>query len=151
MWSCYSSSLEFPPTCCLHTLASFSVSLIQSFLASFQLWLSGFWPRGSLGIMKQTLVSAPSAKKKTPLSTLREIPLSIHSSSAPMSLSSSPGALYSRKVTLDGEEVSLQIQDTPCVALQVTRGKQRDSSHVSIPEFSCAEWIDKLFCSYWTW
>ncbi|XP_038587241.1 ras-like protein family member 11A-like isoform X2 [Micropterus salmoides] len=28
------------------------------------------------------------------------------------------GALYSRKVTLDGEEVSLQIQDTPCVALQ---------------------------------
>lgn len=34
----------------------------------------------------------------------------------------SPGALYSRKVTLDGEEVSLQIQDTPCVALQVTNG-----------------------------
>uniref|UniRef100_A0A3P8T807 small monomeric GTPase n=1 Tax=Amphiprion percula TaxID=161767 RepID=A0A3P8T807_AMPPE len=30
----------------------------------------------------------------------------------------SAGALYSRKVTLDGEEVSLQIQDTPCVALQ---------------------------------
>uniref|UniRef100_A0A3B5LVD8 small monomeric GTPase n=1 Tax=Xiphophorus couchianus TaxID=32473 RepID=A0A3B5LVD8_9TELE len=29
------------------------------------------------------------------------------------------GALYSRKVTMDGEEVSLQIQDTPCVALQV--------------------------------
>ncbi|XP_037832457.1 ras-like protein family member 11A-like isoform X3 [Kryptolebias marmoratus] len=28
------------------------------------------------------------------------------------------GALYSRKVSLDGEEVSLQIQDTPCVALQ---------------------------------
>ncbi|CAB1453222.1 unnamed protein product [Pleuronectes platessa] len=28
------------------------------------------------------------------------------------------GALYSRKVTMDGEEVSLQIQDTPCVALQ---------------------------------
>ncbi|KAM9426414.1 ras-like protein family member 11A-like isoform 3-T3 [Pholidichthys leucotaenia] len=28
------------------------------------------------------------------------------------------GALYSRKVTLEGEEVSLQIQDTPCVALQ---------------------------------
>ncbi|XP_036072554.1 ras-like protein family member 11A-like isoform X4 [Oryzias melastigma] len=28
------------------------------------------------------------------------------------------GALYSRKVTLDGEEVSLQVQDTPCVALQ---------------------------------
>ncbi|XP_040037248.1 ras-like protein family member 11A-like isoform X2 [Gasterosteus aculeatus] len=28
------------------------------------------------------------------------------------------GALYSRKVALDGEEVSLQIQDTPCVALQ---------------------------------
>ncbi|XP_043953142.1 ras-like protein family member 11A-like isoform X2 [Gambusia affinis] len=30
----------------------------------------------------------------------------------------SAGALYSRKVTMDGEEVSLQIQDTPCVALQ---------------------------------
>uniref|UniRef100_A0A8C6TMW2 small monomeric GTPase n=1 Tax=Neogobius melanostomus TaxID=47308 RepID=A0A8C6TMW2_9GOBI len=29
------------------------------------------------------------------------------------------GALYSRKVTLDVEEVSLQIQDTPCVSLQV--------------------------------
>ncbi|XP_053714506.1 ras-like protein family member 11A-like isoform X2 [Synchiropus splendidus] len=28
------------------------------------------------------------------------------------------GALYSRKVTLEGEEVSLQIQDTPCVTLQ---------------------------------
>ncbi|XP_037336000.2 ras-like protein family member 11A-like isoform X2 [Pungitius pungitius] len=28
------------------------------------------------------------------------------------------GALYSRKVALEGEEVSLQIQDTPCVALQ---------------------------------
>uniref|UniRef100_A0A668TX46 small monomeric GTPase n=1 Tax=Oreochromis aureus TaxID=47969 RepID=A0A668TX46_OREAU len=32
------------------------------------------------------------------------------------------GALYSRKVMLDGEEVSLQIQDTPCVALQVNGG-----------------------------
>ncbi|KAI3376145.1 hypothetical protein L3Q82_016672 [Scortum barcoo] len=42
---------------------------------------------------------------------------SIHSSVHP-SLSLSTGALYSRKVTLDGEEVSLQIQDTPCVALQ---------------------------------
>lgn len=41
-------------------------------------------------------------------------------SSINRSLSFSPGALYSRKVTLDGEEVSLQIQDTPCVALQVT-------------------------------
>lgn len=41
-----------------------------------------------------------------------------HSSIRPVS----PGALYSRKVTLDGEEVSLQIQDTPCVALQVTNG-----------------------------
>lgn len=29
------------------------------------------------------------------------------------------GALYSRKITLDGEQVSLQVQDTPCVALQV--------------------------------
>ncbi|XP_028330668.1 ras-like protein family member 11A-like isoform X1 [Gouania willdenowi] len=28
------------------------------------------------------------------------------------------GALYSRKVTMEGEEVSLQIQDTPCVSLQ---------------------------------
>lgn len=43
---------------------------------------------------------------------------SVHSSVHPFS----PGALYSRKVTLDGEEVSLQIQDTPCVALQVTNG-----------------------------
>uniref|UniRef100_A0A3B3R5F2 small monomeric GTPase n=1 Tax=Paramormyrops kingsleyae TaxID=1676925 RepID=A0A3B3R5F2_9TELE len=29
------------------------------------------------------------------------------------------GALYSRKISLDGEVVSLQVQDTPCVALQV--------------------------------
>ncbi|XP_023672252.1 ras-like protein family member 11A-like isoform X1 [Paramormyrops kingsleyae] len=28
------------------------------------------------------------------------------------------GALYSRKISLDGEVVSLQVQDTPCVALQ---------------------------------
>lgn len=28
------------------------------------------------------------------------------------------GALYSRKISLDGEQVSLQVQDTPCVALQ---------------------------------
>lgn len=47
---------------------------------------------------------------------------SLHSFTC-LSLSVSVGALYSRKVTLDGEEVSLQIQDTPCVALQVTRGK----------------------------
>ena len=33
--------------------------------------------------------------------------------------SSIPGALYSRKITLDGEQVSLQVQDNPCVALQV--------------------------------
>ncbi|TNN37473.1 Ras-like protein family member 11A-like [Liparis tanakae] len=52
------------------------------------------------------------------------IPSSLHplipSSPHPFisSPSFSPGALYSRKVTLDGEEVSLQIQDTPCVALQ---------------------------------
>lgn len=45
----------------------------------------------------------------------------IHSSTCPP-LSFSTGALYSRKVTLEGEEVSLQIQDTPCVALQVTNG-----------------------------
>uniref|UniRef100_A0A8C6TRG6 small monomeric GTPase n=1 Tax=Neogobius melanostomus TaxID=47308 RepID=A0A8C6TRG6_9GOBI len=32
------------------------------------------------------------------------------------------GALYSRKVTLDVEEVSLQIQDTPCVSLQDDEG-----------------------------
>uniref|UniRef100_A0AAZ3RZY0 small monomeric GTPase n=1 Tax=Oncorhynchus tshawytscha TaxID=74940 RepID=A0AAZ3RZY0_ONCTS len=30
-----------------------------------------------------------------------------------------PGALYSRKINLDGEQVSLQVQDTPCVSLQV--------------------------------
>lgn len=29
------------------------------------------------------------------------------------------GALYSRKINLDGEQVSLQVQDTPCVSLQV--------------------------------
>ncbi|XP_016096419.1 ras-like protein family member 11A-like [Sinocyclocheilus grahami] len=28
------------------------------------------------------------------------------------------GALYSRKIHLDGEQVSLQVQDTPCVSLQ---------------------------------
>ncbi|KPP71308.1 ras-like protein family member 11A-like [Scleropages formosus] len=28
------------------------------------------------------------------------------------------GALYARKITLDGEEVTLKVQDTPCVALQ---------------------------------
>ncbi|XP_006632792.1 ras-like protein family member 11A-like [Lepisosteus oculatus] len=28
------------------------------------------------------------------------------------------GALYSRKINLEGEQVSLQVQDTPCVALQ---------------------------------
>uniref|UniRef100_A0A9J7ZHL9 small monomeric GTPase n=1 Tax=Cyprinus carpio carpio TaxID=630221 RepID=A0A9J7ZHL9_CYPCA len=28
------------------------------------------------------------------------------------------GALYSRKIDLDGEQVSLQVQDTPCVSLQ---------------------------------
>ncbi|XP_026864528.2 ras-like protein family member 11A-like isoform X2 [Electrophorus electricus] len=28
------------------------------------------------------------------------------------------GALYSRKISLDGEQVSLQVQDTPCVSLQ---------------------------------
>ncbi|XP_036379057.1 ras-like protein family member 11A-like [Megalops cyprinoides] len=28
------------------------------------------------------------------------------------------GALYSRKICLDGEQVSLQVQDTPCVSLQ---------------------------------
>lgn len=43
-------------------------------------------------------------------------------------LSFSPGALYSRKVTLDGEEVSLQIQDTPCVALQVTYGGAEEAA-----------------------
>lgn len=29
------------------------------------------------------------------------------------------GALYSRKINIDGEQVSLQVQDTPCVSLQV--------------------------------
>ncbi|XP_019899783.1 ras-like protein family member 11A-like isoform X2 [Esox lucius] len=28
------------------------------------------------------------------------------------------GALYSRKISIDGEQVSLQVQDTPCVSLQ---------------------------------
>uniref|UniRef100_A0AAZ3QES6 Uncharacterized protein n=1 Tax=Oncorhynchus tshawytscha TaxID=74940 RepID=A0AAZ3QES6_ONCTS len=33
------------------------------------------------------------------------------------------GALYSRKINLDGEQVSLQVQDTPCVSLQVGLSK----------------------------
>lgn len=31
-----------------------------------------------------------------------------------------PGALYSRKFTIDGEQISLQVQDTPFVSLEVT-------------------------------
>jgi len=30
-----------------------------------------------------------------------------------------PGALYSRKFTIDGEQISLQVQDTPFVSLEV--------------------------------
>lgn len=40
------------------------------------------------------------------------------------------GALYSRKVTLEGEEVSLQIQDTPCVALQVMKTGTQDNKRL---------------------
>lgn len=32
---------------------------------------------------------------------------------------SPPGALYSRKFTIDGEQISLQVQDTPFVSLEV--------------------------------
>lgn len=34
-------------------------------------------------------------------------------------LPSPPGALYSRKFTIDGEQISLQVQDTPFVSLEV--------------------------------
>lgn len=34
-------------------------------------------------------------------------------------LTFSPGALYSRKFTIDGEQISLQVQDTPFVSLEV--------------------------------
>lgn len=64
----------------------------------------------------------------------------------PPLLSLSAGALYSRKVTLDGEEVSLQIQDTPCVALQVTFGWKRDSSDVSIRPSII---LPALYSLYW--
>ena len=54
--------------------------------------------------------------------------LSLHLSvSPPVCLS---GALYSRKLNLEGEEVSLQVQDTPCVALQVTHTHTYASTHV---------------------
>uniref|UniRef100_A0AAX7SSL4 small monomeric GTPase n=1 Tax=Astatotilapia calliptera TaxID=8154 RepID=A0AAX7SSL4_ASTCA len=43
------------------------------------------------------------------------------------------GALYSRKVTLEGEEVSLQIQDTPCVALQHIRSTEPGGVAVTRP------------------
>ncbi|XP_058638295.1 ras-like protein family member 11A-like isoform X2 [Onychostoma macrolepis] len=33
------------------------------------------------------------------------------------------GALYSRKIHLDGEQVSLQVQDTPCVSLQFSHSR----------------------------
>lgn len=62
-----------------------------------------------------------------------DVPCTIHPfhSSACAPLSFSTGALYSRKVTLEGEEVSLQIQDTPCVALQVTNGRRRSGPRMS--------------------
>lgn len=34
-------------------------------------------------------------------------------------LSFLPGALYSRKFTIDGEQLTLQVQDTPFVSLEV--------------------------------
>lgn len=62
----------------------------------------------------------------------------VHSSTCP-TLSFSTGALYSRKVTLEGEEVSLQIQDTPCVALQVTNGGT-EAAH----RYHVSSWMEKV-------
>lgn len=116
----------------------FSCALMASFC--FQLWSSGFWPRGSSVIMKPIPVRfRPLRQRKQPECRL-SVPCSrgnaaidpAHSSTHPP-LSFSTGALYSRKVTLEGEEVSLQIQDTPCVALQVTNGGTEAARR-----FSCA-------------
>lgn len=104
---------------------------------SFQPLLSGFWLRGSLAIMKQTQVSFCLSgcffhcwSWTLTHTNYWFILSSIHPFTHPNGfLSLSAGALYSRKVTLDGEEVSLQIQDTPCVALQVAHGN-RDISRV---------------------
>lgn len=88
---------------------------------SLQLWLSGFWPRGSSEIMKQTQVKFLSRsvwKNNNAIDLCAPSLPFIHPSTCNLSVPA--GALYSRKVTLDGEEVSLQIQDTPCVALQVS-------------------------------
>ncbi|KAM8899049.1 ras-like protein family member 11A-like isoform 2-T2 [Spinachia spinachia] len=64
------------------------------------------------------------------------------------------GALYSRKVALDGEEVSLQIQDTPCVALQVNpvapasipEASRRVRNRTSMPTWRCEDDGEGLLC-----
>lgn len=116
---------------------------------SFQLWSSGFWPRGSLGTMKQTPVSFHSFISHTRQRKRAFCPLlqgnaaidPIHSSACPP-LSFSTGALYSRKVTLEGEEVSLQIQDTPCVALQVTNGGTEKAHRCGVSQPN--SWMEKV-------
>lgn len=65
----------------------------------------------------------------------------VHSSACPP-LSFSTGALYSRKVTLEGEEVSLQIQDTPCVALQVTNGGTEKAHRCCVSQLNT--WMEKV-------
>lgn len=65
----------------------------------------------------------------------------VHSSACPP-LSFSTGALYSRKVTLEGEEVSLQIQDTPCVALQVTNGGTEKAHRCCVSQLN--SWTEKV-------
>lgn len=65
----------------------------------------------------------------------------VHSSACPP-LSFSTGALYSRKVTLEGEEVSLQIQDTPCVALQVTNGGTEKAHRCCVSQLN--SWMESV-------
>lgn len=53
------------------------------------------------------------------------------------------GALYSRKINLDGEQVSLQVQDTPCVSLQVS------PNHIPITSFCpSAKPSSKVVCPW---
>lgn len=79
-----------------------------------------------------------------PFGPLLYVPSTIdpfHSSTCPP-LSFSTGALYSRKVTLEGEEVSLQIQDTPCVALQVTSGSTETAHRCRVSQLN--SWIEMI-------
>lgn len=99
--------------------------------------------------MKLTLVSFHSFISHTrqrkrafcPLLQRNAVIDPIHSSACPP-LSFSTGALYSRKVTLEGEEVSLQIQDTPCVALQVTNGGTEKAHRCCVSQLN--SWMEKV-------